>query len=89
MAAFAGSKDRTAALEELTTCLPSGRVITGAAALLPYSADEGTDAVQGKPVAVVLPSSTAEASAALRWAGLNRIPVVPRDAETGLSDVFI
>jgi glycolate oxidase len=72
-------------LQELRTALPDDAVLTGAAAVEPYRRDRALDPHAGTPVAVVLPRTTAEVQAAVRWAAAHRVPIVPRGAGTGLS----
>ncbi len=53
-------------------------------ALVPYRTD-ATFGFSGEPLAVVRPGNTAEVSQVLKWAGDNRVPVVPRGAGTSLA----
>lgn len=53
-------------------------------ALVPYQTD-ATFGFSGVPSAVVRPGSTDEVAQVLRWAGRNRVPVVPRGAGTSLA----
>jgi glycolate oxidase len=72
------------ALEELAAVVGAKHVISDAAGLRTYECD-GLTGVRVRPLAVVLPGSTAEVSAAVRIATEYGLPVVPRGAGTGLS----
>lgn len=69
----------------LLESLPPGSVVTDVDLLPRLSADEAAWVRPGRPVAAVLPRTTAEVSIALRLAAEHRVPVVPRGAGTGLS----
>jgi glycolate oxidase len=72
------------ALEELAAVVGPKHLIADAAGLRTYECD-GLTGVRVRPLAVVLPGSTAEVSAAVRIATEYGLPVVPRGAGTGLS----
>ena len=72
-------------LDGLRDALPDDAVLTDAAAIEPYRRDRALDPHAGAPFAVVLPRTTAEVQAAVRWAAAHRVPIVPRGAGTGLS----
>ncbi|MGE4218073.1 MAG: FAD-linked oxidase C-terminal domain-containing protein [Alphaproteobacteria bacterium] len=76
---------RTAIGADLRRLLPaSGAVILDHDELRPYESD-GLTAYRQPPMVVVLPSTTAEVSAVLRYCRDNAIKVVPRGAGTSLS----
>ena len=74
-----------AELQQLRDALPVDAVVTDADLVEPYRRDRALDPRAGTPVAVVLPRTTAEVQATVRWAGAHRVPIVPRGAGTGLS----
>ncbi|OBJ89021.1 FAD-binding oxidoreductase [Mycobacterium asiaticum] len=65
--------------------LPEGMVVTDPAITDGYRQDRALDPAAGKPLAVVRPQRTEEVQAVLRWASVNRVPVVTRGAGSGLS----
>src|SRR6266576_466685 len=65
--------------------LPELRLLEDPADRASYRTDETAYLVAGLPLAVALPTSTAEVSALVRLAAEHRIPIVPRGAGTGLS----
>lgn len=69
--------------------LGAGAVLAGGAIGDDYLVDETLRAVPVRPVAVVLPSSTAEVSAVVRVAAELGVPVTARGAGTGLSGACI
>jgi glycolate oxidase len=74
-----------AVLGELRAALPPDAVVTDPAALLGRARDASATPPTGDPVALVLPSSTAEVSAVLRAAHAHGVPVVPQGALSGLA----
>jgi glycolate oxidase len=70
--------------EGLRALLPADAVLTQPAQLLVYDCDAYT-IEKAAPVAVVLPGSTDEVAAVMRFAHQHGLPVVPRGAGTGLS----
>ncbi|SDL21683.1 glycolate oxidase [Glycomyces sambucus] len=60
-------------------------VLTEPAAVEPYRRDRALDPGAGVPLAVVLPETTAQVQAVMRWASEHGVPVTPRGAGTGLS----
>jgi glycolate oxidase subunit GlcD len=84
LTAILRSNLRTAAGKELARLLgPGSLVLTGPADLLAYSYD--ATGARHLPEVVVLPDSTADTVAAVRWAARRRLPVVARGAGTNLS----
>ena len=71
-------------LAELRALLGDAGVLASEAALFTYEADALT-LERRPPDAVVLPRSTDEVCALVRWAGAKGIPIVPRGAGTGLA----
>ena len=74
----------SADLAELCALLGESGVLASEAALFTYEADALT-LERRPPDAVVLPRSTDEVSALVRWARAKGIPVTPRGAGTGLA----
>ncbi|WP_081687489.1 FAD-binding oxidoreductase [Glycomyces tenuis] len=72
-------------LEELRAALGDAALVTEPAAKEPYRRDRALDPRPGMPLAVVLPETTAEVQAVMRWASAHGVPVTPRGAGTGLS----
>ncbi len=72
-------------LQELTSALPDGVVLTEPDAVENYRFDWARDPAAGVPVAVVRAESADQVQAAVRWAARHRVPVVPRGAGSGLS----
>ena len=75
----------TAFLDAVGSTLPGLRLLTDPLDRESYRRDETAYLASGRPLAVALPTSTAEVSALLRLATEHRIPVVPRGAGSGLS----
>lgn len=73
------------ALEELSSALPAGVVITDVEAIEKYREDFARDGSAGKPAAVVRAESAEQVQTAVRWAAKHQVPVVPRGAGSGLS----
>jgi glycolate oxidase len=71
-------------LEELRALLGEDGVLATDAALFTYEADALT-AEKFRPDVVVLPRTTDEVAALMRWARAHRIAVTPRGAGTGLA----
>ncbi|WP_106364764.1 FAD-binding oxidoreductase [Glycomyces artemisiae] len=69
----------------LRSALGDDALVTDPAAMEPYRRDRALDPDAGVPLAVVLPETTAQVQAAIRWAAEHRVPVTPRGAGTGLS----
>jgi len=69
---------------ELVDLLSPDRVLTRPEDIIPYSFD-GTAALARRPLAVVLPQTTAEVSSLLRWANEHSVPVATRGSGTGLA----
>ena len=65
--------------------LPDLRLLTEPVDREPYRRDETAYLEAGLPLAVALPTTTAEVAALLRLASAHHVPVVPRGAGTGLS----
>ena len=76
---------RAAFLEAVRATLPDLRLLTDPTDRESYRLDETTYLTAGLPLAVALPTETAEVSTLVRLAAEHRIPVVPRGAGTGLS----
>src|ERR1700761_665512 len=84
-AADAGVLARRAAIvRDLQALVPPAGVIAGQDALRAYDSD-GLTAYRQLPMAVVLPETTAQVAAVLRYCYAGGIRVVPRGAGTGLS----
>ena len=75
----------TAFLGALSACLPGMRVLTDALDRESYRHDETAYLRPGLPLAVALPTETAQVAEIMRLATEHRVPVVPRGAGTGLS----
>ncbi|MFZ2871477.1 MAG: FAD-linked oxidase C-terminal domain-containing protein [Zavarzinia sp.] len=75
---------RAGLVAELGRILPPDAVISAESALAPYECDALTAYVQ-RPLAVVLPRTTAEVSAVLALCHRRKVKVVPRGAGTSLS----
>ncbi|KHK95911.1 FAD-linked oxidase [Microbacterium mangrovi] len=65
--------------------LPTDAVLTGPDATAPYRQDRAFDPDAGLPLAVALPTTTADVQQIVRLAAAHGVPVVPRGAGTGLS----
>lgn len=72
-------------LEELTSALPEGCVITDPATIENYRWDRANDPDAGTPLAVVRAESTEDVQVTVRFAAARGIPLVPRGAGSGLS----
>ncbi|MBX2824203.1 MAG: FAD-binding protein [Gammaproteobacteria bacterium] len=70
--------------DELRQIVATDAVLASEEQLRPYESD-GLTALKRTPLLVVLPSSTEEVQAVMRWAKRNNVPVVARGAGTGLS----
>ncbi|HEX4179860.1 MAG TPA: FAD-linked oxidase C-terminal domain-containing protein [Caulobacteraceae bacterium] len=68
----------------MSAIVPGEGVITDAASLRAYETD-GLTAYRQPPLLVVLPETTAQVSAILKWCGENQVRVVPRGSGTSLS----
>src|SRR5438552_9546914 len=75
---------REAIVAALRAIVPGEGVIDAAAELLPYESDALT-AYRQPPMVVVLPDTTAQVAAVLRYCHQQKIKVVPRGAGTSLS----
>jgi glycolate oxidase len=80
--AVIGRKQEIAAA--LRAIVPAESVITDDDGLRAYESD-GLTAYRQMPLVVVLPETTAQVSAILRWCGENNVKIVPRGAGTSLS----
>ncbi|GAA1673313.1 FAD-linked oxidase C-terminal domain-containing protein [Glycomyces endophyticus] len=69
----------------LRAALGDVTVLAEPAAMEPYRRDRALDPDAGVPLAVVLPESTADVQAVMRWASAHGVPVTPRGSGTGLS----
>jgi glycolate oxidase len=74
---------RDAIIDGLSRLVPPEALITSEDERRPYESDALT-AFRKMPMAVVLPSSTAEVAAVLKYCHDNGVPVVPRGAGTSL-----
>ncbi len=72
-------------LEALRASLPDLRLLTDAGDRESYRRDETAHLEPGLPLAVALPTSTAQVAALLRCAAEHRVAIVPRGAGSGLS----
>jgi glycolate oxidase len=84
-AAVAYHPRMTPFLEALRATLPDLRLLTEEIDRESYRRDETAHHEPGLPLAVALPTTTAEVSAIMRLATEHRVPVVPRGEGTGLS----
>src|SRR5688572_14117610 len=75
----------SAFLDELRARLPDLRLLTDETDRESYRRDETAHFEPGLPLAVALPSSTAEVAELMQIATGHRVPVVPRGAGSGLS----
>lgn len=71
-------------IAELISMLGEARVLHEREHLLTYGFD-GTAALRGAASCVVLPQTTAEVAAIVRYAALEKVPIVSRGSGTGLS----
>jgi glycolate oxidase len=69
---------------ELSSLLSPERVLSGEAVARAYDCDAYT-VDRSKPTCVVLPTSTEEVAAIVRWCIAHNVPYTPRGAGTGLS----
>jgi glycolate oxidase len=76
-----------AGIDALAAALSGGAeaVLTDPEVVEGYRFDRSGGTGAGHPLAVVRAAGTADVEATLRWAGMHRVPVVPRGAGTGLS----
>jgi glycolate oxidase len=81
--------EHDALVEQLAAVVGTANVLTGDAVKEDYGHDEALTAVPQPPLAVVLPSSTAEVAALLRVADEARLPVTARGSGTGMSGACI
>src|SRR5687768_277601 len=72
-------------LEAIRATLPELRLLEGESDRESYRNDETAYLKAGLPLAVALPTTTAEVVALVRLAAEHRIPIVPRGAGSGLS----
>jgi glycolate oxidase len=72
-------------LDAIRAALPDLRLLDDPADRESYRVDETAYLQAGLPLAVALPTTTAEVSALVKLAAEHRIPVVPRGAGSGLS----
>src|SRR5919108_1573449 len=76
---------RAAFLDAVGAALPGLKLLTDEADRESYRFDETAYLEAGLPLAVALPTTTAEVSTLMRLATEHRMPVVPRGAGSGLS----
>ena len=81
--------EHDALVEQLAVVVGTANVLTGDAVKEDYGHDEALTAVPQSPLAVVLPSSTAEVAALLQVADEARLPVTARGSGTGMSGACI
>jgi glycolate oxidase len=74
-----------ALLASIAAELPGTRLLADVSDRESYRNDETAYLATGLPLAVALPTTTAEVSTLVRLAAAHRVPVVPRGAGTGLS----
>lgn len=75
---------RAEILGDLKELVPAGRLVAEETALVPFETD-GFIAYRRRPLAVVLPETTAQVAAVMKYCHRYGIPVVPRGAGTSLS----
>ncbi len=75
-------------LKELRTIVGSDAVLTGDSELLVYECDAYT-LERHLPGVVVLPRSTGEVAALVRWCAERQLPIIPRGAGTSLSGTVL
>jgi glycolate oxidase len=85
MPAAPSAEAQSAFLAAIRAELPDMRLLDDPADRESYRTDETAYLHAGLPLAVALPTQTAEVSTLVRLAGEHRIPVVPRGAGSGLS----
>ncbi|WP_375162945.1 FAD-binding oxidoreductase [Pseudomonas sp. LS44] len=73
-----------ALIEELKTLVEPGKVLTDADSLAAYGKD-WTKHFAPAPLAIVLPKSTEQVQAIVRWANERKVALVPSGGRTGLS----
>jgi glycolate oxidase len=76
---------QTAFLADVRAALPGLRLLTDEIDRESYRRDETAYLEPPLPIAVALPTETAEVATLVRLAAAHRVPVVPRGAGTGLS----
>ncbi|MGZ8502471.1 MAG: FAD-binding oxidoreductase [Candidatus Limnocylindrales bacterium] len=76
---------RTAFLDAVRAALPELRLLTDEIDRESYRRDETAYLEPPLPIAVALPTETAQVAELVRLAAAHRVPVVPRGAGTGLS----
>lgn len=76
---------RAAFLRDVEAQLPDLRLLTDALDVDPYRRDETAYLQPPPPLAVALPTNTAQVAELVRLAAAHRVPVVARGAGTGLS----
>ena len=81
--------EHDALVEQLAVVVGTANVLTGDAVKEDYGHDEALTAVPQLPLAVVLPSATAEVAALLQVADEARLPVTARGSGTGMSGACI
>ena len=81
--------EHDALVEQLAVVMGTANVLTGDAVKEDYGHDEALTAVPQLPLAVVLPSATAEVAALLQVADEARLPVTARGSGTGMSGACI
>lgn len=79
------SPDTGDLLAQLRQALPEVKVLSAEEELQAHRWDRALDPNAGVPLAVVLPRSTEEVQAIVRYAGAHHLPLVPRGAGSGLS----
>src|SRR5262245_55556260 len=70
--------------ESLAGVIPAERILAGEAVRRAYDCDAYT-VEKSRPTLVVLPESTDEVAAGVRWCNVAKVPFTPRGAGTGLS----
>jgi glycolate oxidase len=71
-------------VDELAAVLPDGAVVTDPDLLEGYRYDRTTWLTPGHPVALALPTTTAQVAAAITVAARHHVPIVPRGAGSSL-----
>jgi len=85
MPAATSAEARSAFLAAVRAALPDLKLLDDPADRESYRNDETSYLKAGPPLAVALPTSTAEVSTLVRLCGQHGIPIVPRGAGSGLS----